>query len=105
MPERLELYNHDCHIFVIPSLLVFDYLRVHLALNGMTDFFLQREIKRESYIQSYIRSAKMPALHIQIGLNYEPVHPPPPPPTPKKGGGGSCFILLNNFISVFCQTK
>lgn len=32
MSERLEPYNHDCHIFVMPSLLVFDYLRVHLAL-------------------------------------------------------------------------
>ena len=53
---------------------------------GMTDFFLQREIKRESYIQSYIRSAKMPGPHIQIGLNYEPVHPPPPPPTTSKKG-------------------
>ena len=32
MPERLEPYNHDCHIFVMPSLLVFDYLTVHLAI-------------------------------------------------------------------------
>ena len=64
----------------------------------MIDFFLQREIKRESYIQSYIRSAKMPAPHIQIGLNYEPVHPQPPPPpdppTPQKGGHVSFRLII-----------
>ena len=38
----------------------------------------------------------MPAPHIQIGLNYEPVHPQPPPdpPTPQKGGHVSFRLII-----------
>lgn len=105
MPERLEPYNHDCHIFVMPSLLVFDYLRVHLTLTAKWhDWFLPAKRDQERIIHTIIRL---------FSKNARPAHTnwaklwicSSSIPTPHPPKGGSCFISLNNFISVFCQTK